>query len=53
MVRAAQEDLRNALATNARLHRPAKALDYVAAHLNKRGVLVTERSKSAQCAGGS
>ena len=45
-VRAAQDDLRSALATNARLCKPAKALDHVTVYLKGRGI--TRRSKKAR-----
>lgn len=44
-VRAAQDDLRNALTTDARLRKPAKALDHVSAYLNRYGIPVDRKKQ--------
>ena len=44
-VRAAQDDLRSALAPNARLCKPAKALDHVTVYLRGRGIPVNRKKQ--------
>jgi hypothetical protein len=44
-VRAAQDDLRSALATNARLCKPARAVDHVTVYLRGRGIPVDRKKQ--------